>query len=337
MQTIDATPNPTQLLLLSMKKLMLLVMLLVTAVAGGAQNKMRVIMDNDFAGDPDGLFALAQLLMSPSVDVRAVAGSHLHARENWTAKGEPSAATAVANAKALMEKLGMAGACPVVAGSEEALADTLTPRSDDATRVIIDEAMKASAKEPLYVLCGGGLTEIASAWLLKPEIAERIILVWIGGGEYPGFVAPPGGSRGEYNTTIDTRAAQVVFNRSNLTIWQIPRNAYRQCLISHAVLRRQTRGSAVGEYLAGMLDKFMGAGKQSECYVLGDSPLVLVSALQSNWERDACSSSYTMRHCPTVDDKGVFHFNESRRLIKVFDRMDTYLMFEDLFAKLKEK
>ncbi len=309
--------------------------MLLVAAAGSAQDKMRVIIDNDFAGDPDGLFALAQLMLSPSVDVRAVIGSHLHANENWTAKGEPAAATAAANAKALLQQLGKADV-PVLAGSETALADTLTPADDGAARAIVAEAMKASAKEPLYVLCGGGLTEMASAWLLKPEIADRVILVWIGGSEYPGFTAPPGGTRGEYNTTIDTRAAQVVFNRSNLRIWQIPRNAYRQCLISRAVLRNRTKASPLGERLAGMLDKFIGPGKRSECYVLGDSPLVLVTALQSNWERDACSSAYSMRHCPTVDDKGVFHFNGSRREIKVFDRIDTYLMFEDLFAKLNE-
>ncbi len=319
-----------------MKKLCLFLFLL-AAFTSNAQDKMRVIMDNDFAGDPDGLFSLAQLLMSPSVDVRAVIGSHLHINENWTAKGEPSAATAVSNAKVLMEKLGKEGVCPVVAGSETALVDTLTPIVDDATNVIINEVMKSSAKNPLYILCGGGLTEIASSWLQMPEIAENIILVWIGGSEYPGFIAPPGGSKGEYNTTIDTHAAQVVFNRSNLRIWQIPRNAYRQCLISRSILRHKTEmNNPVAEYLVAMLDEFIGPDKQSECYVLGDSPLVLVSALQSNWERDACSSSYSIRHCPTVDDKGIFYFNDSRRTIKVFDQIDTYLMFEDLFAKFHE-
>ena len=37
--------------------------------------RMRVIIDNDFAGDPDGLLQLAHHLLSPSVDIRAVIGS----------------------------------------------------------------------------------------------------------------------------------------------------------------------------------------------------------------------------------------------------------------------
>lgn len=88
------------------------------------QERMRVIIDNDFAGDPDGLFALAQLMKSTSVDLRAVIGSHLHVNENWTAKGQPSASTAADNARKLLEEMGMENACQVVAGSEIPLGDT---------------------------------------------------------------------------------------------------------------------------------------------------------------------------------------------------------------------
>src|SRR5438309_11502269 len=45
--------------------------------------RMRVIMDNDFSGDPDGLFALTHLLSSPSVEVRAIIGSHLRADDGF--------------------------------------------------------------------------------------------------------------------------------------------------------------------------------------------------------------------------------------------------------------
>lgn len=39
--------------------------------------KMRVIIDNDFSGDPDSLFQLVHLLLSPSVEIKAIIGSHL--------------------------------------------------------------------------------------------------------------------------------------------------------------------------------------------------------------------------------------------------------------------
>lgn len=49
--------------------------------------------------------------------------------------------------------------------------------------------------------------------------------------------------------------------------------------------RMGTEGAA--GYLLRKLEQNMGPGKNAEAYVLGDSPLVLLTALQTNWER-AC-------------------------------------------------
>lgn len=317
------------------KTLLTIITILYYANTALAQGRIKVILDNDFAGDPDGLFALAQLVESLSVDIRAIIGSHLHHGENWTAKGKPSATTAVENVNTLLSMMGKGGKYKVAEGSNTALRDTRTPIRTAATDVIIKEAMECSPRNPLYVLCGGGLTEIASAWMLNKDIAQRIILVWIGGAEYPRHTPPPG-AKLEYNTTIDTKAAQVIFNQSDIRLWQIPRNAYRQCLISRSVLHaRTTEKNSVAKHLLSMLDSYIGPDKPAECYVLGDSPLVLVSALQSNWERDACSSGYSFQPRPTVNDKGEYYFGDTKRsTVKVFDRLDTYLMFEDMFAKL---
>lgn len=319
-----------------MRKLLLSALLVTASLGAGAQERMRVIIDNDFAGDPDGLFALAQIVESPSVDVRAIVCSHLHDGENWVAPDSPSAATAKECVTALFGVMGRKTPCPVVAGSERALSDTTSVVESEATDIIIREAHLCSKLNPLYVLCGGGLTEIASAWLRDRTIADRIVLVWIGGAEYPGTLPPPGIKGQEYNTTIDTHAAQVVFNNSDINMWQVPRPAYRQCIMSHATLRSRTRHARpVADYLVKMTERFAGMGKQSECYVLGDSPLVLLTALQTTWERDAASSFFTMESCPVVDSEGRYWFGDGRRKIRVYRRLDTYLLFEDMFAKMQ--
>lgn len=307
-----------------------------TALCANAQERMRVIIDNDFAGDPDGLFALAQLVKSPSVDLRAVVCSHLHKDENWVKPGKPSASTAKESVQALLKTMGHKLSCPIVVGSETALSDTTQNVESAATDIIIKEARQCSKDKPLYVLCGGGLTEMASAWLRDRSISERIVLVWIGGAEYPGILPPPGIKGQEYNTTIDVKAAQVVFNNSDINIWQVPRNAYRQCIISHATLYSRTKTAhPVALYLINMLDRFIGQSKESECYVLGDSPLVLLTALQTTWERDAASSFFTLESCPVVDADGRYWFGDGRRKIRVYNKLDTYLMFEDMFAKMQ--
>ena len=36
--------------------------------------RIRVIVDNDFGGDPDGLFQLVHQVLSPSVEIRGIIG-----------------------------------------------------------------------------------------------------------------------------------------------------------------------------------------------------------------------------------------------------------------------
>lgn len=69
----------------------------------------------------------------------------------------------------------------MVAGSSVAMRSTSEPAPSPAAEALIAEAMRDDAELPLYVACGGGLTTIASAWLMEPRIAERLTLVWNGG------------------------------------------------------------------------------------------------------------------------------------------------------------
>ena len=62
--------------------------------------RMRVIIDNDFGGDPDGLFQLVHHLLSPSVEIRGIIGSHLKPGDGF----DPSKETAT-NAKKKIEEV----------------------------------------------------------------------------------------------------------------------------------------------------------------------------------------------------------------------------------------
>lgn len=113
-------------------------------------------------------------------------------------------------------------------------------------------------------------------------------------------------------------------------------NAYRLCLMSNAVLAKRLGDSAIGRYLNSKLSQFIGQNKQAEAYVLGDNPLVLLSALRSNWEPDASSSVYEWRDRPAVLDNGRFLFGTNESKVRVYRSLDIYLLFEDMFAKLKD-
>jgi inosine-uridine nucleoside N-ribohydrolase len=303
--------------------------------------RARVIIDNDFSGDPDGLVQLAHHLLSPSVEIRAIIGSHLRPGDPFD-PSEQTATNAAAAAGQVLELLGRTGSIPVIAGSNVGLSDRTTAVRSAATDLIIREALRDDTELPLFVACGAGLTEIASAYLLEPRIADRLTLVWIGGPEHDGIAAaPPGTSGAEYNLAIDIRAAQVIFD-SRIPLWQVPRDAYRQTLFSWAELLTAVRphgpiGRHLYASLAGVAEM---AGRHGihlgETYILGDSPLVLLTALQSSFEPDPSSSTWVTRTAPRILPDGSYDPTprQGPRPIRVYTRLDLRLLFADFTAKL---
>ena len=66
-------------------------------------------------------------------------------------------------------------------GAQAFLPDTETPVPSDAATDMIERAMAATPEDPLYVVAVGAITNVASAILMKPEIIERIVVIWLGG------------------------------------------------------------------------------------------------------------------------------------------------------------
>jgi len=305
------------------------------------QPRIRVISDNDYSGDPDGLIQLAHHLLSPSVDLRAVIGTHLRVGDVWAQSGDEVAA-AVSAAEEIVSLCGKTGQVPVLAGAASAMVDIQTPQQSAGIQFIIDEAMRDDVDTPLFVVCGASLTEIASAYLIEPRIAGRLTVVWIGGHEHEGLaVQPPGAPDLEYNLHEDLVAGLVVFNHSNLKLWQVPRDAYRQVLASRAELKvRMASKGPLGAHLYASLGKVANWLNQAnykggEVYCLGDSPLVLLTALQSAFEPDPASSRYLYLACPTLLETGLYEANPNGREIRVYTQIDNRLLLEDLYAKLE--
>lgn len=303
--------------------------------------RLRVILDNDFSGDPDDLYQLVHHLLSPSTDVRAIVASHLREGDPFD-PGPDSARNAAAVARDVLARMALDASDLVLEGSNDPLADVRTPQDTPAARAIIAEALREDDR-PLLYLAGGGLTDVASALLLEPAIAERMTLVWIGGNEHEGLAVPPPNAMPiEYNLLIDPVAGQAVFGGTEVPIWQIPRDIYRQCLVSEAELRRRVAATgAIGRYLydetAQVLQRAasFGAGP-AETYALGDSPLVLLSTLQSVFEPDSSSSRHVVRPTPAIADDGSYQPRPDARPMRIYTFVDTRLMFEDMFLKLAE-
>jgi len=313
--------------------------------------RARVIVDNDFAGDPDDLYQLVHHLLSPSVEIPLVVCSHLREGDPFCPNPD-SAEAAEKVVREVFDIMRLADTGQIVRGSSHPLTSRTEPQRSPGAEAIIREAMREDIELPLFAVFGGGLTELASAWLIEPRIAQRMTVVWIGGPEYDGLGWPPAGEAStEYNLNIDILAGQVVFNDSDLVLWQVPRNMYRQCVVSDGELRHRVAGTGqVGAYLYQAIDRVremlanhedeaitaIVAGGFGETYSLGDSPLVLLTALQSFFQPDTTSSDFVMKPCPRLDDQGAAQPLLDGRPIRVYTRLDVRLMFEDMFTKIQE-
>ena len=300
--------------------------------------RVRVIIDNDFAGDPDGLFQLAHQVLSPSAQVTQILATP-HAP--FIDQGIPDLCAEAE--RITLETLELCGRSdiPVYRGTNDKLVDRKTPIDTPAARAIIAEAMRTDTDLPLYVTAGAGLGAIASAWLMEPKIAEKLTLIWIGGHEHEGLTpVPPGAPDMEYNLSIDPIAGQVIFNDSNINIWHVPRDMYRFVIASRAELKERVLPKGkLGEYLYNSLahvsTMLEGFGRSmGEIYVLGDSPLVLLSTLQTAFEPTPASSPWITKPCPNILPSGLYQENPNGRPLRVFTQIDNRLLLEDMYAKI---
>jgi purine nucleosidase len=310
-----------------------------TAVRAYALNqqvtpRMRVILDNDFSGDPDGLFQAAHHLLSPSVDIPFIIGSHIH-KKDFLDPSNAQAEHAVQMVRRLYGAIELKREPPVLAGRESAGSDAVG--ESEAARRIVAEAMRDDTRLPLYYAAGAGLTDLAEALRIEPRIAPRIRLVWIGGMEYTELVSnQTQPSHLEYNATIDIPAVQSIFAQPDLDIWQVPRDCYRSMIISLSELETRLQPSGeLGKFLLGEIRRVQSAidDNLGETYILGDSPLVTLTALQSSFEADSSSSSYVYRTRPRIsNDLKYLHQGEGKP-IRVYQQIDRRVTFEDMFMK----
>jgi len=185
----------------------------------------------------------------------------------------------------------------------------------------------ADDPHPLFVIFLGPLTDLASAYLMEPRIAEKLTAIWIGGGPYPN-----GGW--EFNLSNDVHAANVVMG-SPIPLWQVPRNVYSSMKVSLAELEHRVKPCGeIGRYLFEQLVRFneeygnnANRWPLGEAWSLGDSPAV--SLLLDDHE-----FGYELKPAPRITPDMHYVHHQSERKIRVYHYVDPRFTLEDMYAKL---
>lgn len=280
---------------------------------------VRVIVDNDFAGDPDGLAALAHQLLSPKSEVTLITVSALNPKFLAMANNASNSVDqGQALAQLLTEKLHLESV-PIAKGH-----DFIEPGDgvSDAAKAIVKEAMRDDPR-PLYFTCGGPLTNLAEALKIEPRIAERMTVVWIGGGDYPE-------GQWEYNLATDIKAAKAVIEQSTVPLMQVPQGSYRQVQFSIAEMTADMR--PISSFSGWLYERFTSPPDFVELggtWPFGDSPLVLPTALSVE------SSRIEVQKARRIQADGSYAEPMPARDISVFKTVDARLVLADFLAKLR--
>ena len=145
------------------------------------EGRVDVVLDTDTYNEVDDQFALAYLLQSGSkLNLKAIyAAPFDNHHSNGPLDGMERSYDEILRVLRLVKRTEYIDS--VWKGAGSFLANEEEPVDSPAARHLAELAREYTTEHPLYVIGIAACTNIASAILLKPEIKDRIFVVWLGG------------------------------------------------------------------------------------------------------------------------------------------------------------
>ena len=279
---------------------------------------VRAVVDTDTYNEIDDQFAVVYALLSPErLRVEALYAAPFH---NGRSTGpEDGMVQSHAELRRLLDRLPPYRDTPVQHGSRAWLPAPDRPVPSPAATDLIRRARDADG--PLFVVAIGAPTNVASALLMDPGIADLIVVVWLGGNPGSWHRAV------EFNVEQDMHASHVLLD-SGVPLVHIPcRNVTEHLRTTQAEIDRFVRGTgAIGDYLADIYAAHFHS-HFARSKVLWDVGAV-AWLVNPDWV-----PTVTV-HSPLLTSEGTWSHDPRRHLIREALSVDRDAVFADLFRKL---
>ena len=293
------------------------------AMLEATQGLIDVVIDTDAYNEIDDQFAISYALRrTDRLNVQALyAAPFLNQR---SVSPEDGMVRSEAEIHKLLALLGETR--PVFAGSRTYLPDEQTPVASPAAEDLCRRAMDYSPEKPLFVVCLGAITNVASALLMQPEIADRIVIVWLGGH------ALEWEDNYEFNLRQDIAAARVVYSSGAPLIMLPAQQVVSSLATTGPELNHWLRGkNALCDYLV------QNTVDEAESYAKGRAwSRVIWDVTGVSWLLNDNQRFMRSRLMPTplpgYDHR--WHFPEGTPLCRYVYYVDRDSIFTDLFATL---
>lgn len=286
-----------------------------------------VILDTDAYNETDDQFAIAYLLSKgQKLNLKGIcAAPFLNRKVESPLQGMEQSYVEILNLLRLMGKENVSNM--VYRGSGAFLPDEKTPVSSAAADLMAQLAENYSPEKPLYIVAIGAITNVASAFLQNPRMADNCVVVWLGG---HGIHMPDPGA--EFNMRQDIAAARVVFD-SGVPLALLPcRGVVDRFCTSKYELAYWLKGkNALCDYL------YAHATAVAEEYASGrpwTRTIWDVTAVAWLLNEEECFMRHKLISCPVPRYDRQYGFYENRRPIRYVFWIDRDALFEDLFNTL---
>jgi inosine-uridine nucleoside N-ribohydrolase len=273
--------------------------------------QINVIIDTDAKNEIDDQWALALALLSPErFNIVGLVGA------TFAWGGPESIAMSVREIDTLLKLTDLDGKIPVYPGAHP-LRYKYEPSDSEGVDFIIDKAMQATKEEPLWIIGLGAATDIASAYLKEPGIAERIVVFWHLRTKWPDKCL-------NFNVFGDPHAARLLFD-SPIPFVLFDTGTYLFCPMDESEKNVKPYGD-IGEYIHNIRigSEYYSSSKKG-FFDLGDIAALL----------DPEVAYYEEVSCPEVDFDLSYKFNDNKGNILRCYHVDRDKTFQLLYDKLK--
>ncbi len=285
-----------------------------------------VVLDTDTFNEIDDQFALSYLLKNENeLHLQAIyAAPFFNKRVSSAKEGMERSYQEIYKVLELNNREDLNS--KVYKGSGNFLKNEKTPVDSEAAQHLATLAMNYTEEKPLYVIAIAAITNVASALLINPEIAKRMVVIWLGG---EAFEWP---HNREFNCYQDVAGVRVMFNSGVATVL-LP------CM--GVVSAFSTTKYELEHWLK---------GKNELCNYL--CKVVVEEAEENNrgrfWSKpiwDVCAVAWLLKgsfmadrleHAPIAEYDDRWAFDKTRPLIRYVYHIYRDRLMEDLFTKLAE-
>ena len=281
--------------------------------------RLRVIIDTDAKNEIDDVWAISLVILSlERFKIEGFVAANFD--NNRPEAGPDSIDASFKETKTILSKAGLAGKWPILRGSAP-MRYKYEPSESKGVDFIVKKAMESTPEDPLWIVGLGAATDIASAYLKEPRIADRILVFWHFRTRWPEKCW-------NFNVIGDVRAARIVFH-SDLSFVLFDTGTHLYCPMEES--KKFMSYGELGKYLHEYRYQSSYYQRPNKGFFdLGDIAALVDPSLAS-WEVTAC---------PEVDWDLSYKFKGTKgSILRCYDinRDATYALFNKELKAFADK